>query len=122
MDVKSRSHWVDYSRARDVVFERTSTEWAPWHLGDLNDKRSGRLNVITDLLGQIPYEDLTPAPLELPKRQPPKRRNRWPRPLASRPSPKWPRRQGGAAGGRSSPDRDRMTGIGDQKTNKQPDP
>ena len=72
MDVKSRSHWVDYSRARDVVFERTSTEWAPWHLADLNDKRSGRLNVITDLLGQIPYEDLTPAPLELPKRQPPK--------------------------------------------------
>ena len=72
MDVKSRSHWVDYSRARDVVFERTSTEWAPWHLADLNDKRSGRLNVITDLLGEIPYEDLTPAPLKLPKRQSPK--------------------------------------------------
>ena len=72
MDLKSRSHWVDYSKARDVMLEHTSTEWAPWHLADLNDKRSGRLNVITHLLGQIDYEDLTPAPLELPDRQPPK--------------------------------------------------
>ena len=69
MDLKSRSHWVDYSKARDVMLEHTSTEWAPWHLADLNDKRSGRLNVITHLLSQIPYEDLTPDPLKLPKRQ-----------------------------------------------------
>jgi len=69
MDLKSRSHWVDYSKARDVMLEHTSTEWAPWHLADLNDKRSGRLNVINHLLSQIPYEDLTPDPLKLPKRQ-----------------------------------------------------
>ena len=71
MDLEARSRWVDYSRARDVMFEHTSTEWAPWHLCDLNDKRSGRLNVIHHLLGRIPYEDLTPPPLEMPERQPP---------------------------------------------------
>jgi len=59
MDLNARSRWVDYSRARDVTFEHTSTEWAPWHLADLEDKKAGRLNVISHLLDQIPYEDLT---------------------------------------------------------------
>jgi polyphosphate kinase 2 len=71
-DLTARSRWVDYSKARDVVFEQTSTEWAPWHLADLNDKKSGRLNIITHLLDQIPYQDLTPTPLDLPARQPAK--------------------------------------------------
>lgn len=71
MDLTARSRWVDYSKARDVTFERTNTEWAPWHLANLEDKKAGRLNVISHLLSQIPYEDLTPAPLELPERQPP---------------------------------------------------
>jgi polyphosphate kinase 2 len=70
MDLTARSRWVDYSRARDVTFEHTNTAWAPWNLADLEDKRSGRLNVITHLLSQIPYQDLTPPPLELPERQP----------------------------------------------------
>ena len=71
MDLEARSRWVDYSKARDVMFEHTNTEWAPWHLADLNDKRAGRLNVIHHLLDQIEYRDLTPLPLELPERQPP---------------------------------------------------
>jgi polyphosphate kinase 2 len=70
MDLAARSRWVDYSRARDITFEHTNTEWAPWNLASLEDKKAGRLNVITHLLGQIPYEDLTPPPLELPDRQP----------------------------------------------------
>ena len=52
------------------MFEHTSTEWAPWRIADMNVKRTGRLNVISHLLSQIPYEDLTPAPLEMPDRQP----------------------------------------------------
>ena len=71
MDLTARSRWVDYSRARDVTFEHTSTEWAPWHFADLEDKKAGRLNVISHLLSQIPYEDLTREPLELPERQAP---------------------------------------------------
>ena len=70
MDLTARSRWVDYSKARDVTFEHTNTEWAPWNLANLEDKKAGRLNVITHLLSQIPYEDLTPSPLELPDRQP----------------------------------------------------
>jgi len=70
MDLTARSRWVDYSKARDVTFEHTNTEWAPWNLANLEDKKAGRLNVITHLLSQIPYEDLTPPPLELPDRQP----------------------------------------------------
>jgi polyphosphate kinase len=70
MDFAARTHWVDYSKARDVMFEHTSSDWAPWHTADLNDKRAGRLNVIHHLLAQIPYEDLTPPPLDVPDRQP----------------------------------------------------
>lgn len=70
MDLEARSRWVEYSRARDAMFEHTSTEWAPWHIADMNVKRTGRLNVISHLLSQVAYEDLTPAPLEMPDRQP----------------------------------------------------
>ena len=69
MDLTARSRWVDYSRARDATFEHTNTEWAPWHLADLEDKKAGRLNVIRHLLNQVAYEDLTPEPLDLPERQ-----------------------------------------------------
>ena len=70
MDLEARARWVEYSRARDAIFEHTNTDWAPWVIADLNNKRLGRLNVIRHLLNQIPYEDLTPPPLELPERQP----------------------------------------------------
>lgn len=70
MDLESRARWVDYSRARDVMFAYTSTDAAPWHVVDANDKRVARLNVIRHLLDSIPYEDLTPEPIELPDRQP----------------------------------------------------
>ena len=69
MDLESRARWDDYSRARDVMFTYTSTMAAPWHVVDANVKRHARLNVIRHLLDSIPYEDLTPPPLELPPRQ-----------------------------------------------------
>jgi len=70
MDLESRARWVEYSRARDVMLENTSTAWAPWVIADMNDKKSGRLSIVRHLLDQIPYQDLTPPPLELPDRQP----------------------------------------------------
>jgi len=69
MDLKARSKWVDYSRARDAMLANTDTEVAPWWIVDGNVKRHARLNTITHLLSQIPYEDLTPRKLELPRRQ-----------------------------------------------------
>ena len=54
MDLKSYSRWYDYSRARDAMFLATDTAWAPWFVADTNDKKRGRLNIITHLLDQIP--------------------------------------------------------------------
>ena len=56
MDLKSYSRWYDYSRARDEMFAATDTPWAPWYVAHTDDKKRGRLNIITHLLSQIPYE------------------------------------------------------------------
>ena len=69
MDLKSRSKWVEYSRAKDEMFRYTDIAQAPWFVVDSDDKKRARLNVISHLLGQIPYTDLTPAPIKLPRRQ-----------------------------------------------------
>jgi len=69
MDLEARSRWVDYSRARDTMLLMTNTPHAPWYIVDANVKRHARLNVIAHLLETVPYEDLTPEPLELPPRQ-----------------------------------------------------
>jgi polyphosphate kinase 2 len=69
MDLEARSRWVDYSKARDAMLMHTSSAHAPWYLVDANIKRHARLNVISHLLSVVPYEDLTPEPLELPPRQ-----------------------------------------------------
>jgi polyphosphate kinase 2 len=69
MDLEARSRWVDYSRARDDMLARTSSQHAPWFIVDANVKRHARLNIISHLLSLIPYTDLTPAPIELPPRQ-----------------------------------------------------
>ena len=69
MDLKSYSRWYDYSRARDAMFAATDTAWAPWHIAHTDDKKRGRLNIISHLLSQIPYEPLQPRDITLPKRQ-----------------------------------------------------
>ena len=69
MDLESRSRWVDYSRAKDVMFSHTDTDLAPWWVVQADVKRRARLNTITHLLDQIPYEYVAPAPLALPPRQ-----------------------------------------------------
>jgi polyphosphate kinase len=69
MDLKSYSRWYDYSRARDEMFLATDTAWAPWHVVRSDDKRRARLNVISHLLSQIPYDKLSRKKPTLPKRQ-----------------------------------------------------
>jgi len=70
MDLKSYRRWYDYSRARDAMFAATDTAWAPWYIARTDDKKRGRLNIITHLLSQIPYKPLTPRDVTLPRRQP----------------------------------------------------
>jgi polyphosphate kinase len=69
MDLESRRRWIDYSAAKDEMFRRTDVEHAPWYVVHGDDKKRARLNVIHHLLSLIPYEDLTPDPLELPPRE-----------------------------------------------------
>jgi len=68
MDLESRCRWYDYSRARDVMLDATDTTWAPWNIVSSNDKRRARLNVITHLLAQFPYEPPKQPVVKLPKR------------------------------------------------------
>jgi polyphosphate kinase len=70
MDVTAREKWVEYSRAKDEMFRYTDIKHAPWYVVNADDKRRARLNCIRHLLTMVPYEDLTPPPLELPPRQP----------------------------------------------------
>ena len=71
MDLKSYSKWYDYSRARDAMFAATDTAWAPWFVANNDVKKRGRLNVISHLLSQVPYEPYPGLDVELPKRQKP---------------------------------------------------
>ena len=51
MDLLSYSRWYDYySRARDAMLAATDISWAPWFVADNEDKKRGRLNIITHLL------------------------------------------------------------------------
>ena len=71
MDLKSYSRWYDYSRARDEMFAATDTDVAPWFVARSDDKRRTRLNIISHLLGRIPYRKVKREKVELPERQEP---------------------------------------------------
>ena len=66
MDLESRKHWADYSRAKDEMFAVTDTKQVPWFVVNAENKEAARLNVIRHLLSQFNYRDLTPKPLRLP--------------------------------------------------------
>lgn len=69
MDMESRKHWVDYSRAKDVMLQYTDTKESPWYVVDANNKKKARINCITHLLSQFKYKDITPEAVPLPKKQ-----------------------------------------------------
>jgi polyphosphate kinase len=69
MDLYARRRWVDFSKAKDLMVEHTSTPEAPWYEVDADEKRRARLNCIAHLLSRVPYEPVEHAALELPPRQ-----------------------------------------------------
>jgi polyphosphate kinase 2 len=69
MDLLSYGKWYDYSRARDRMLASTDTAWAPWFVANTDDKKRGRLNIISHLLAHVPYEPLERVDVKLPKRQ-----------------------------------------------------
>jgi polyphosphate kinase 2 len=70
MDLEARKHWVEFSRAKDIMLEHTDHKRTPWYIVDADNKKRARLNCIAHLLHQIPYKDLLPVELDLPPRQP----------------------------------------------------
>ncbi|HJW76458.1 MAG TPA: polyphosphate kinase 2, partial [Thermoleophilia bacterium] len=71
MDVESRDHWEEYSRAKDEMFAFTDAKWSPWWVVESDDKRRARLNCISHLLSMIPYQNVVPKPFRLQPRTPP---------------------------------------------------
>ncbi|MCW8906895.1 MAG: polyphosphate kinase 2 [Sedimenticola sp.] len=69
MDLESRARWVEYSKAKDMMFAHTDIKQAPWFVVKSDIKKHARLNCIAHLLSMIPYEDLTPRQITLPKRR-----------------------------------------------------
>jgi polyphosphate kinase 2 len=68
MDIKSRELWVEYSKAKDVMFAHTHTPEAPWSTIESDDKKRARLNCIAHLLDSIEYNDVLPEPIQLGER------------------------------------------------------
>lgn len=69
MDLEDRRRWVEYSKAKDRMFDYTDIKQAPWYVVNADDKKKARLNCITHILSAIPYEDITPDPIMLPPRE-----------------------------------------------------
>jgi len=67
-DLSSITKWEDYSRAKDEMFRHTDIPESPWWTVESDDKRASRLNTISHLLSQIPYEHLDPEKVTIPER------------------------------------------------------
>ena len=68
MDLQSRVRWEQYTRAKEAMFERTNIAEAPWFIVEGNDKKRARLNCISHLLSQVPYEEVPHETVVLPER------------------------------------------------------
>lgn len=69
MDLQSRARWMEYSKAKDIMFAHTDIKQAPWYVVNADNKKRARLNCISHLLSMIPYQDIKPKPIKLPPRQ-----------------------------------------------------
>jgi len=73
MDMEARNRWQAYSRAKDDMLVHTDIEQARWYVVNSDNKKRAHLNCITHLLSLLPYKDVTPEKMKLPKRKPEKR-------------------------------------------------
>jgi polyphosphate kinase len=69
MDLEARTRWVEYSKAKDLMVEHTSTPFAPWWEVAADDKRRSRLNAIAHLLSLVDYGEVRQPKFKLPPRK-----------------------------------------------------
>ena len=81
MDLQSREKWLEFSKAKDTMFEHTDIPEARWWVVEADDKRAARLNMIAHLLASVPYEHVPAPPVQLPPRPPAEDYQRPPREL-----------------------------------------
>ncbi|MDH3500082.1 MAG: polyphosphate kinase 2, partial [Acidimicrobiia bacterium] len=68
MDLEARSRWLEYSKAKDVMFAHTDIKQAPWFVVNADDKRRARLNCIAHLLSVTQYQEVPWDTIDLPDR------------------------------------------------------
>jgi hypothetical protein len=69
MDLESRRRWEEYTKAKEIMLERTHIPEAPWWVVQAVDKKKARLNCIHHLLSLMPYEEIEHASIALPPRE-----------------------------------------------------
>ncbi|WP_432510870.1 polyphosphate kinase 2 [Kineococcus sp. SYSU DK001] len=55
MDLASLDRWDDYTAAKEAMFERTDTGFAPWTVVKTNDKKRARLAAMRHVLDRFDY-------------------------------------------------------------------
>ena len=68
MDLESRRRWEGFTKAKEIMFERTHTKQAPWWVVEAVDKKKARLNCIHHLLGHVLYREVDREQIILPER------------------------------------------------------
>jgi polyphosphate kinase 2 len=68
MDLESRRRWEQYTKVKEEMLDRSHIAEAPWWIVEAVDKKKARLNCISHLLTQIPYQDVVHEPITLPAR------------------------------------------------------
>ena len=69
MDLESRRRWEDYTKAKEVMLQRSHIPEARWWVVQAVDKKRARLNCIDHLLKQFPYTPVQKEPVVLPRRE-----------------------------------------------------
>jgi polyphosphate kinase len=69
MDLESRRRWEEYTKAKEVMLERTHIPEARWWVVQAVDKKRARLNFIDHLLKQFPYQEVPKPSIVLPERE-----------------------------------------------------
>ena len=69
MDLESRRRWEDYTKAKEVMLQRSHIPEARWWVVQAVDKKRARLNCIDHLLKQFPYQEVLKEPIVLPQRE-----------------------------------------------------
>jgi polyphosphate kinase 2 len=69
MDLESRRRWELYTKAKEVMLERTNIPEAPWWIVEADDKKKARLNCIHHLLSQVPTQEVPHPEVVLPERE-----------------------------------------------------